>query len=356
MGKKNAEKARFLLKSKMSGPLLVSVAVAAFAVGSVAVAGAFEKGTNESKANKQSSIQAKAWEVPSVQSSPGDPSTWSLPIRDYQVAGNEINSTLLSAARSKQTASCLESYGVPVPFRAPVSWAEVAPSGQNGPRNGMDVRYGDHDLAKVSAYGYGWPDDTGGSAEESAKSRGAAESGSQLDPETELALYGPDRSRKVKTASPLLLNGKAVPSQGCAGETEKMLTGRAVTQGVASTDEEAIDKLERQAWDKMHDDPRVLAVFNQWSSCMASKGFKYKDPWAANDDPRWAGGGAQSEAGIATAKADVTCRSEFQVNETMYQVESEWQRKLLEQNPQAASSARAYTQRVMKQVNQTLGR
>ncbi|MEX0169923.1 hypothetical protein [Streptomyces sp. LMG1-1-1.1] len=345
-------------KSKAFKPTVAALAVAALSGASVVAIASFDEKEGALGATPPKVAAASAaelWRTPEVAPKAADPSTWTLPIRAYQVNGNDVHRTLLSAAQAKKAAACLDRFGVAAPFTAPQSWAEAAPAAHAGPKNGMDVRYGDHDLAKVSAYGYGWPDDAQ-AAPQGARSLGAD---AELSPEAELALYGPGgRTGKAaaRTAAAPTVNGKAVPAAGCAGETDQALVGRTRTPGVLDTSEDAITKLERRSWDSMLTDPRTLAVFAKWSSCMKTKGFDYKDPWAANDDPRWAASAGRSPEAIATATADVTCRNAFAVSETMHTVESDWQQRLLKENPKVAADARGYTQRVMAQVDATLGR
>ncbi|MFB6842733.1 hypothetical protein [Streptomyces sp. NPDC056361] len=347
-------------KSKAFKPTVAALAVAALSGATVVGIASFDEKESTPPASPpkvSAASAAELWRTPEVAPKADDPSTWTLPIRAYQVNGNDVNRTLLTAAKAKKAAACLDRLGVAAPFAAPESWAEAAPAAHAGPKNGMDVRYGDHDLAKVSAYGYGWPDAAQAGAQSARSSLGAD---AELSPETELALYGPGgrngNAAAARTAAAPTVNGKAVPAAGCAGETEQALVGRTRTPGVLDTSEDAITKLERRSWDGMLTDPRTLAVFAKWSSCMKTKGFDYKDPWAANDDPRWAPSGGKSAEAIETAKADVTCRNAFAVSETMHTVESDWQKRLLKENPKVAADARGYTQRVMAQVDATLGR
>ncbi|MPZ85665.1 MAG: hypothetical protein GEV28_36910 [Actinophytocola sp.] len=60
-------------------------------------------------------------------------------------------------------------------------------------------------------------------------------------------------------------------------------------------------------------DSRVRAVFTGWSRCMSAAGFDYRDPMAANNDPTF-GTGVPTAEEIATATADVACRTEENVN------------------------------------------
>ncbi|WP_128643638.1 hypothetical protein [Streptomyces sp. SS] len=352
--KETVERSSSVRKNRAFKPTVAALAVVALSGAVVAGVESFDE-QEIAQANVASVPAAELWRTPAVAPQADDPSTWTLPIRAYQVNGNDVNRTLLTAAKAKKAAACLDRFGVAAPFTAPQSWAEAAPTAHAGPKNGMDVRYGDHDLAKVSAYGYGWPDE----AQAGAQSARSLVPDAELSPEVELALYGPGgRTGKVaaRTAAAPTVNGKAVPAAGCAGETDQALVGRTRTPGVLDTTEDAITKLERRSWDNMLTDPRTLAVFGKWSSCMKAKGFDYKDPWAANDDPRWEASGGKSAEAIATAKADVTCRNSFGVSETMHKVETDWQQRLLKENPKVAAEAKGYTQRVMAQVDATLGR
>ncbi|MGW7356457.1 hypothetical protein ACWGI0_07290 [Streptomyces sp. NPDC054802] len=309
-------------------------------------------------AKQGSPSSADPWHAPTEKFQPGDPSTWTLPISQYQVNSNEVNAALLGAARSASAADCLKGFGVAAPFDVPASYEDVKPEPKAGPRNAMDGRYGDHDLAKVSQYGYGWP-------EAAAQSARIASSPTvrDLTATAELALYGPHGRRGAATSAGIgksldapKIDGKAVPEYGCAGESQRALTGLKGGVTAADTAEDAIDKLERRAWDGMHTDPRTLAVFAKWSTCMKDKGFDYKNPWDANDDPKWAPSAGRSSEAIVAAVADVECRAQFKVTETMFEVESDWQRRLMKENPKTVAEAKQYTERVMSNVRSTLAR
>ncbi|MEU9576262.1 hypothetical protein [Streptomyces chilikensis] len=331
-------------------PRRISMVAAASAVALAATAGSLVAANDE--APDQSRTEAAAstadpWNVQDVPYNADDPSTWSLPLNDYQVINNEVNSTLLQAARSKLTASCMKNLGVAAPFEVPASWTEASARNSAGPRNAMDVRYGDHDLVKVTTYGYGWP-------ESSTPDRARTSSAQPQNADVDLALKGwrDPISGKERSGVAKTLHGKAVPPRGCSGQSMTKLTGH---EGGVDTSEDPIRKLEREAWDKMHTDPRVLAVFSEWSECMEGKGYTYEDPWAANNDPKWAPDG-RSVAAIATATADVQCRRKHQVTQTMHSIEVEWQKKLMQQHPATITEAEAHTKQTMDRVNSVLGR
>jgi hypothetical protein len=69
-------------------------------------------------------------------------------------------------------------------------------------------------------------------------------------------------------------------------------------------------------------DPRVVAATAAWHTCMAEQGFDYPDPNAAIADPRWDLDAATiPKAEIATALADVRCKTSSQLVTTWHDVE-----------------------------------
>jgi hypothetical protein len=61
---------------------------------------------------------------------------------------------------------------------------------------------------------------------------------------------------------------------------------------------------------------------------MSAKGYRYRDPIAAFDDPRWLGEQISAEE-IATATADVECKATANVGGVMLAVETAYQRRLM---------------------------
>ncbi|MFG2136576.1 hypothetical protein [Streptomyces sp. NPDC048650] len=330
------------------------LALAAVGGGALAVASANRHSAvaqTASEHQQHASDGRGVWNIPRVKETADDPATWTLPLQKYQVTQNETNNILRLAATSVAEQKCAQSFGVTYPLHVPKTWGEASADDTGGPRNGMDVRYGDHDLEKVSKYGYGWPQ----VAEKTSRVTRNSSEDRDLDATTKLVLYGWEgryTGQKAAHKSAPRVNGMPVPSHGCNGRAQEQVSG--ITAGT-DTNEDAFNKLEREGWDKTQTDPRVQAVWSKWSACMKKKGFAYKDPWAANDDERWSGNSTSSEQ-ISTAKGDVTCRQQFRVAKTMHEVEVAWQNKLLKDNPEVATKAKAYTQRVTKRTNELLGR
>ncbi|MFI6063630.1 hypothetical protein [Streptomyces sp. NPDC051286] len=219
------------VRKKMSGSPRRTMVVIAAAVVTIATAGtaAFlsTAGKEERSRPLSHSVTAAAgavaWQVPQVRSVANDPSTWTLPLSAYQVVDNEVNGVLLQAAEQKLTAQCMKDLGVVAPFTVPENWSEaVAAFGADGPQNAMDARYGDHDLAKVSQYGYGWPDGVGGAGQAASSST----KGEAMSDDVRLALQGWQHpvTGEVRAGVPRKLGGSSVPPRGCGGQAQTELT------------------------------------------------------------------------------------------------------------------------------------
>ncbi|MFI1177252.1 hypothetical protein [Streptomyces melanogenes] len=293
-----------------------------------------------------------AWKVPVTAVDVKDQSTWTLPLQRYQLRGNDTNTLLEQAAEKTAAAQCMKNFGLTYPHRVPESFNEAVTAKSSGPKNGMDGRYGIHDAKIVDSYGYSWPK---GADSERALLRDENKALGALSASDRTVLHGwqDEDTGKPLPNVPRTVDGKAIPARGCIGQAQEQI--RQYTGGT-DTREDAVNKLERQAWEQMQADPRVQSVFAKWAAGMKSQGHTYKDPRSANNDPRWAGAGATSKEGIATAQADLKYRNEFHVNEVMHQVEAEKQNQLIAQNSKVIADARAYVGHVMRATNAILGR
>ncbi|MFD5192260.1 hypothetical protein ACFWMU_29720 [Streptomyces sp. NPDC058357] len=165
-------------------------------------------------------------------------------------------------------------------------------------------------------------------------------------PQTATTLSVPEREvlsgrapdgRKLTT--PVRL--KAVPDGGCTG-----LAGRAVYGDRAAEAQRGYDlvaRLRGEAFERSRSDPRVAAVNGKWSSCMRGKGFTYRDPDAAIEDPRWnllsAG---PSRAEVAAATADIACKLRTNLLGVNFAVEAEYENAAIAAHPQDLAEVRTH--------------
>jgi hypothetical protein len=85
-------------------------------------------------------------------------------------------------------------------------------------------------------------------------------------------------------------------------------------------------------------DPRALAVQRAWSACMARRGLSYKSP-AQAEGHNWPSTPTPTE--IATAVADVQCKTATNLVNTWLTVEAAYQQALIGQNASSVAQLRA---------------
>ncbi len=119
------------------------------------------------------------------------------------------------------------------------------------------------------------------------------------------------------------VNGKSVPAGGCIGESNRKIDAEA-----AST--ETARQISAETFTRSKTDSRVVAAFSAWSDCMKGKGYKYKEPLDASDDPQFSSREVTPQE-IATATADIGCRDKTNVAKVWFDVETEYQKKMIEE-------------------------
>ncbi len=210
------------------------------------------------------------------------------------------------------TRDCMRRYGLDWPSRPAVVSAR--------PRH--DRRYGIADLRQAQAYGYRVP------VEPDAK----AEPAEASEPGVSAAVPRPvqltEDQRAVAEGRVKSLHGIAVPEGGCLELAQRALTAGAPDVGSAASGTALPLELEGGLTGRIERDSRLRKVWADWSACMAARGFRYRDPWAANDDPRWSGATAP-DLEIATATADVYCRQETNLIGVWYAVEAAYQEQVI---------------------------
>ncbi|MFI9152681.1 hypothetical protein [Streptomyces sp. NPDC053367] len=142
-----------------------------------------------------------------------------------------------------------------------------------------------------------------------------------------LVLFGPqDGQGTGRTA-----DGKSVPEGGCWGQALRDLA--ADGPEVRPEDEEFADQLATFTYQASQQDPRVKKAFAAWSGCMKDKGYAYKGPMDAVEDPAFKTARA-SRREIQVAEADVACKQRHNVIGVWYAVEVAYQERAVEQNQQ----------------------
>jgi hypothetical protein len=240
-----------------------------------------------------------------------------LPIEAYMFSEAEMGQ--LTRAMSSLAEGCMKDAGF-----------TYRPDDTQSPDIGfMDRRYGIANSHTAQTYGYHFPTPK-------ADRESAAKSLSQAG---HVALVGKQEA-----------DGSLDPDGGCIGEAKHRLAG---SDDEFGPDEKARE-LNMESYVRSQKDPRTLAAFRDWSSCMGAKGYRYDSPMKAIDDPAF-GGEKASPTEISTARADVECKKKTGLVRTWFAVESEWQRTEIEKNAEELDRIKRHKTDQLKRAAAELG-
>ncbi len=250
-----------------------------------------------------------------------------LPIEQYLPTPAEF--AKLSQAGGKLQQKCMQGLGF-ASFQAP----EQGPA---DPRETFtDLRYGTVDAAQAARTGY---KPAFVAARQNAKAGGPAAAAAADGPAPSaavepvlndaewLAMTGTTKEAgdlaKAKQAAPSQVQGKDIPPGGCIAESTRTLTG-----GGEQLYADLAQDINGQSYKESVKDSRVTKAFAAWSACMKGKGYSYKDPMQANDDPKFAVPTVSAEE-IAVATADVACKNETKLVDVWHGAEAQIQQKMI---------------------------
>ncbi|MFB6553248.1 hypothetical protein [Streptomyces sp. NPDC056405] len=269
-------------KNKKTTLIAVPV-LAAATVGAVAFAATLPDNPQESRGPASAPQQAVA---KATMGDPDDPATWKLPMEAYLPTRAEHR--LVSSSRDEVIDACMADAGYP-------QWTPAPDLPALGGKTLTDWRYGIHDAAKAAERGY-HPD-----AEEQKAYDAAMEEG-------------------------------AVDESGADEGSLRSCVTQADGTAPALPADDLAQQISGDAFRQAEQDPKVVAAFAQWSSCMKDKGYDYAKPMDANDDPQFNDPSTVTDAEIATAKADVACRDKYQVEKTWFNAEARLQQTAIVQH------------------------
>ncbi|MCX5144001.1 hypothetical protein [Streptomyces sp. NBC_00338] len=219
-----------------------------------------------------------------------------LPVEAYIFSESEI--AQLTRAMSSLAVTCMKEAGF-----------VYRPDDSQSPDIGvMDRRYGIANSHTAQAYGYHFPAPPVG---------------------RNSAVKALSEAARVTLSGESLADGTLDPEGGCIGKAKKRLAGGADAFGP----DEVARTLNMSSYARSEKDPRVLAAFRTWSSCMTAKGYRYDSPMDAIDDQAFAGKKADQKE-ISTARADVECKKKTGLVRAWFDVESELQRTEIEKDPE----------------------
>ncbi|MFE4373226.1 hypothetical protein ACFRMN_34315 [Streptomyces sp. NPDC056835] len=240
------------------------------------------------------------------QASVGDkdnPATWRLPVEAYIPARTEAR--MVSGVRDDLIDECMGKAGYekwePAPDLPDLSGESLT-----------DRRYGIHDAELTAIRGY-HPDAALQEAYDAALEVGAVDT-SGSDPEA--------------------LRGCVQAADGEAPDTQT---------------DELVQQIDGDSYTESMKDPAVVAAFANWSSCMNDKGYAYKTPLEPLEDPRFSHPTDVIESEITTAKADLDCRTRFDVTRTWFDAEAKIQQAQVQKNLTALNEVKAENRSVVAQ-------
>ncbi|MDO5067305.1 MAG: hypothetical protein Q4D96_08515 [Propionibacteriaceae bacterium] len=143
---------------------------------------------------------------------------------------------------------------------------------------------------------------------------------------------GESPSWEEETDSPGEVNGKPIPPNGCLGQARRQIygTNAPVTHFVLA------DDLENGTHDDAIADPRVLAVEQQWVSCMTGRGQNAVGVWDESEPDKVKEGLPEDERPTAReiqfAVADAECNNEVGYAATAYEVEVGLQQTVVDEH------------------------
>ncbi len=200
------------------------------------------------------------------------------------------------------------------------------------PKSLTELRYGITSAADASDYGYR-PRNSQRKAETPAASPMSAQMLKVLNGSRGRADSHPSPSGTIGT-----LEGIKIPAGGCVGEMRDKLRASGPSDGVM--DAEIVSQINAASWQESFKDSRVRLTFKKWSDCMAERGYRYPDPMASNNDPKWREGAAATSTEKNVAVQDARCKARFNVVGTWYTIDAKIQKVLIAKNLDALTAVK----------------
>jgi len=283
----------------MSGPKrtiakVVVPVVAAVTVGAVAYAGNMANTPPTHDRTSSASAAGSAHASKAEVGDPGNPATWRLPIEAYLPA--KADTRFISATRDSLIDECMKAAGYD-------QWTPAPDLPEIGGKTLTDWRYGIHDTELAAKRGY-HPDAAEQRAYDEAQEAGAVDESGADD----------------------------TTLKGCVTQAD----GKAPSAQPAAL----AQQISNDSYLESMNAPSVIDAFAKWSSCMKAQGYSYAKPMDANDDSRFSDPYNVTDEEIATAKADVSCRSTYNVEKVWFDAEAALQQTAIAKNQADLNKAR----------------
>lgn len=304
----------FLSRGARNFGLLVTVAGASFGLAAVGMNLAYATESSSSTSIPSPSADTSAsppafasgsvpelniGQLPSIR-------TWkdiSLPVNHYREDQGVRNEVL--TAEYQETKRCAAQYGVAFNVAAPTRPVTA----ENTDYHRL---FGLIDSAAARAYGYHSGEELQKDGESVPTHQATADPSESAPNYFEVVMGDPAGTT---------VNGLTVPAGGCIAEARSKFGDSAQTDDLYET---AIG----YGLSQSDRDPRVIKAFASWSACMRTAGYSYATPVEANNDPQFASS-TVSATEIATATADVNCKTQTNLTALRVAVAAAWQNKFI---------------------------
>lgn len=145
---------------------------------------------------------------------------------------------------------------------------------------------------------------------------------------------------------------------GCAKQAASAITANGGTLDTS----DLVSNIDQQSFQKAQNSPQLQAAFKAWSACMSAKGFAYSTPIDPLRSPDFSSSGSDtsgiptpSAAEVATAKADVQCKSSSGVIGIWVSLETSMQNQAIEQNAEALKQLKDEQAATLRNAAKILG-
>ncbi|MFJ8473676.1 hypothetical protein [Kitasatospora sp. NPDC094011] len=288
----------------------ISVAVIATTVAGLAAGCSQGRASSPAPAPAATSAEAATGAAAQAATDPADPATWRLPMEAYLPTDEEYRR--YGKAMHARVSECMRKAGY-----TPQPLVDVPPIGG---RTLTDRRYGIHDETLSAKRGY----------HVDAQQQAAYDAAMQ---ESAVSKLGPEGNRAEFE---------------CGTQSKHWFGGGDKTLGALA------QELGNDAFLRAKREPEVVAAFKAWSSCMKERGYSYKEPFDANDDPRMTGREV-SKPEIDTALADIACRTRSNVAKIWYDAEVRLQKDAFDKQAPALQAERKELDAILKKTADVLG-
>jgi len=277
--------------------------------------------------------------IPLIQSEAAMAGGWTFPLDAYALTNTQIN-LVLQAVYSLE-GKCMIEKGF--------AWSPWPTHEEVASLNRLVFVFGTGILSEVQEFGYDLPP----KYVATKTSVIAAPLDKQYDAAFNDALYGPVENRPEANPIPIggfqITAGATYTPDSCAGIANEALgisPDRYRELHIGNGSAEAAN-IYSESLERAESDPRVVQITQEWSVCMANRGFLTPNPTEASITY----GPVDRNIAIAAATADVQCKYETNYFGIKYTAMADHQRQLIDQGLAGLETLAASNKEILEKAN-----